>query len=45
MRFDGGRKAEVDIVLPVSFTGVFEPLRDLAYFRQVRLNPDIGTIG
>ena len=35
---------EVDIARLTPFTGVFEPLKDPAYFAQVRVEPDIGTI-
>ncbi len=44
LRFADGQEGVVDIAQHVAFTGVFEPLGDLAYFRQVRVNPDIGTI-
>jgi hypothetical protein len=41
--FDDGTRGEVDISR--SFRGpVFEPLRDIEYFKQVRVNPEIGTI-
>jgi hypothetical protein len=43
VRFQDGTSGEVDI--QPSFKGpVFEPLRDLNYFRQVRIDPEIGTI-
>jgi hypothetical protein len=43
LEFDDGAHGEVDISL--SFNGpVFEPLRDLDYFKQVRVNADLGTI-
>jgi len=42
--FESGEKREVDIAGFVRFDGVFEPLSDLDYFQQVRVNPDIGTI-
>ena len=43
LEFDDGTHGEVDISL--SFNGpVFEPLRDLDYFKQVRVNADLGTI-
>lgn len=28
----------------ISFDGVFEPLRDPAFFSQVRVDPEAGTI-
>lgn len=43
LRFQDGTCGEVDIA--PSFRGpVFEPLRDFAYFKQVRVDPEIGTI-
>jgi hypothetical protein len=44
LTFEGGERREVDMQELVSFEGVFAPLQDLAYFRQVRVNPDLGTI-
>lgn len=44
LRFDDGVEGEVDLEPRLRFTGVFEPLRDPAYFAQVRVNPEIGTI-
>ena len=41
--FQDGTCGEVDI--EPSFRGpVFEPLRNLDYFRRVRVDPEIGTI-
>ncbi len=41
IRFDDGMQGEVDISR--SFRGpVFEPLRDLEYFKTVAVNPDPG---
>jgi hypothetical protein len=28
----------------IAFEGVFEPLRDPAYFAQVRVDPEVGTV-
>jgi hypothetical protein len=44
LRFEDGVSGVVDIAKLVSFTGVFAPLEDKAYFTQVKVNPDIGTI-
>lgn len=43
-RFDDGFGGEVDLQPVLSLRGLFEPLRDLNYFAQVRVNPDLGTI-
>jgi hypothetical protein len=43
LRFQDGTSGEVDI--QPSFKGpVFEPLRDVEFFRQVQVDPEIGTI-
>ena len=43
VRFQDGTSGEVD--LRESLRGpVFEPLRDIEYFKQVSVDPEIGTI-
>jgi len=43
LRFQDGTAGEVDI--QPSFKGpVFEPLRNVEFFKQVRVDPEIGTI-
>ena len=43
VKFDDGVQGDVDVSR--SFKGpVCEPLRDREYFKQVRVNPDLGTI-
>ena len=44
LRFEDGSEGVVDVSQLVRFHGVFEPLKDLAYFRLVRVDPDSGTI-
>jgi len=44
LSFHTGERGEVDIAQMVSFTGVFEPLSDAAYFARVRVEPDLSTI-
>ncbi|MCC7293609.1 MAG: DUF2442 domain-containing protein [Phycisphaerales bacterium] len=44
LTFDDGERREVDVAKLLPFDGVFEPLKDPSYFRQVRVNPEIGTI-
>ena len=44
LTFEGGEQREVDIALITPFDGVFERLEDPAFFRQVRVEPDVGTI-
>ena len=44
LRFEDGVEGVVDLAKQVSFRGVFEPLRDAAYFAQVRVDPELGTV-
>lgn len=44
LQFEDGVEGVVDVSQRVAFTGVFEPLRDPAYFAQVRVDPDLGTV-
>ena len=44
LEFDDGTAGEVDIRELIPFEGVFEPLRDPAMFRRVRVEPEYGTI-
>ncbi len=44
IRFEDGVEGIIDLAEIISFTGVFAPLKDRAYFVQVYVNADIGTI-
>lgn len=44
LKFEDEVEGIVNIAELIKFTGVFEPLRDRAYFAQVTVNPDLGTI-
>lgn len=44
LRFEDGAEGLVDISQHITFDGVFEPLRDRAYFQQVRVDAGSGTI-
>jgi len=44
LRFEDGIEGVIDLAPYLSFRGVFEPLRDLAYFAQVRVDPELGTV-
>ena len=44
LTFEGNERREVDIAKLVPFDGVFGPLNDPSFFRQVTVNPDVGTI-
>ncbi|TVQ16496.1 MAG: DUF2442 domain-containing protein [Leptolyngbya sp. DLM2.Bin15] len=42
--FEDGIEGVVDISQLISFSGIFAPLEDLAYFTQVQIHPELGTI-
>ena len=44
IRFEDGVAGEIALTELVPFEGVFEPLRDPAFFRQVRVHPELGSI-
>lgn len=44
VRFEDGLAGEVDLSYLLDYGGVFEPLRDLDYFRQLRADSEAGTI-
>lgn len=44
VRFEDGLAAEVDLSYLLDYGGVFKPLRDLDYFRQLRADSEAGTI-
>jgi hypothetical protein len=44
LRFADGASGEVDLGYLLEYGGVFEPLRDDAYFREPRADAEAGTI-
>jgi hypothetical protein len=44
VRFEDGLAAEVDLSYLLDYGGVFEPLRDLDFFRRLRADDEAGTI-
>lgn len=44
VRFEDGTVADVDLSYLVEYGGVFEPLRDPDYFRQLNADAEGGTI-
>lgn len=44
VRFDDRTEGTIDVAQMVKFTGVFEPLRDTAFFAQARVNAELGTV-
>jgi hypothetical protein len=43
VRFEDGTAADVDLYYLLDYGGVFEPLRDPAYFAQLRADAEAGT--
>jgi hypothetical protein len=44
VRFEDGLTADVDLSYLLDYGGVFEPLHNLEYFRQLRADSEAGTI-
>ncbi|MCX6592076.1 MAG: DUF2442 domain-containing protein [Acidobacteria bacterium] len=44
IRYEDGVEGLIDLGAIVSFRGVFAPLQDPAYFSQVRVEPELGTV-
>lgn len=44
VRFEDGLSADVDLEYLLDYGGVFEPLRELEYFHQLRADAEAGTI-
>jgi hypothetical protein len=44
VQFEDGTTADVDLSYLLDYGGVFEPLRDSAYFARLRADPEAGTI-
>ncbi|HEU5063651.1 MAG TPA: DUF2442 domain-containing protein [Solirubrobacterales bacterium] len=44
VRFEDGLTADVDLSHLLAHGGVFEPLRDLEFFRRLRADDEAGTI-
>jgi hypothetical protein len=42
--FEDGLAAKIDLSYLLDYGGVFEPLRDIGYFRQLRADREAGTI-
>lgn len=44
LKFEDGKEGIVDVSQLIEFTGVFEPLQDVEFFKTVKVNPEWGTI-
>lgn len=44
VRFEDGTTADLDLSYLLEYGGVFEPLRDPAYFARLRADAEAGTI-
>jgi Protein of unknown function (DUF2442) len=43
VKFEDGSEGEIDLTAEL-YGPVFEPLKDVSYFKQVRVDPELGTI-
>ena len=44
LHFRDGAAGQVDIAKMITFDGIFAPVKERAYFVQVRVDPELGTI-
>ena len=44
LRFENGATGIIDVAQLVEFSGVFAPLQERAFFEQVSVDSDLGTI-
>jgi len=44
LEFEDGAQGQVDLRKLIKFRGVFEPLKDEAFFARVAVNPEWGTV-
>lgn len=44
LRFENGVEGVIDVAECVPFDGVFAPLRDPVRFREVYVDPELGTV-
>ena len=44
LRFEDGVEGNIDLAPMLSFRGIFEPLKDAAYFAKVRVDPELGSV-
>ncbi len=44
LEFEDGVEGIVDLAHDLSFRGIFEPMRDVGYFAQVHVDPELGTV-
>ncbi len=44
IRFEDGVVGDVDLEKMIPFEGVFAPVKERAFFVQVRVDPEMGTI-
>ncbi len=44
LKFEDNQTGIVDICQIIDFSGIFEPLKNIDYFKTVKINPEWGTI-
>ena len=44
LKFEDNQEGIINLEEVIEFVGIFQPLKDLDFFKTVKLNPDWGTI-
>ncbi|MCB1191421.1 MAG: DUF2442 domain-containing protein [Leptospiraceae bacterium] len=44
LKFENGISGVINLEKLIVYEGVFEPLKDWNYFKQVKVNQDLGTV-
>ncbi|MDJ0581987.1 DUF2442 domain-containing protein [Crocosphaera sp.] len=44
LKFEDNQEGIINLEEIIEFVGIFQPLKDLAFFKTVKINPDWGTI-
>ena len=44
LKFEDNQEGIINLEEIIEFVGIFQPLKDLDFFKTVKINPDLGTI-
>lgn len=44
IKFENNFCGEIDVSKIISFNGIFAPLKNQAFFKKVKVDPELGTI-
>ena len=44
LKFEDDQEGIINLEEIIEFVGIFQPLKDLDFFKTVKINPDLGTI-